>query len=56
MMEVSGACWFRKCHPETCCCRTRYVVHTYHVLANVDTIEEGKEWIKKNTKNKEEVK
>jgi len=47
-MEVSNAHWFRKCHPETCCCSTNYVVHTYKVLMAVDTIEEGEQWIKNN--------
>ena len=45
-MEVSPSCWFRRCHPETCCCRTPYVVHTYKVLADVCSIKDGEKWIK----------
>jgi len=57
-LEVSPSCWFRRCHPETCCCNKAYVVHTYKVLAEVDTEKEGEAWIeeyKQLLKEKEDL-
>lgn len=46
-IKTANAHKFRGCTPETCSCSTDYVVYTYKVLANVNTEEDGKEWIKK---------
>lgn len=44
-LEVSPSCYFKKCHPETCCCRFNYVVHDYRVRFQADTEKECYDWI-----------
>lgn len=51
--EVVNAHWKRRCHPETCCCSTEYViVQDGFITDNVDTVEEGEALIKWCIENK----
>ena len=51
--EIVNAHWKRQCHPETCCCRTDYVMLEDGMITDdVESIEEGEElikWCEENT-------
>jgi hypothetical protein len=46
--EVVQSCYARRCHPETCCCNTPYVVRKKNgqVIKDVNEREEGEDFIK----------